>query len=312
MFSRTVSRAAGVTVLALLLLFVAVPDIQAQLELELSVADVIGYPDGQDIGVDVFLNNYTDTVAGFRLWFQVDRPDMAHFQIDIDTAGTLISGWELVEVYSESTEYTDLVFLGIADALAPHDQRGIPPQANGLPLLRLQMSVEGSPDPYAEPIVAIMINPFIDLFEFVDPQANQIGRSYQEVIDTSYYLCLAWVPPDSEVCMSWAKIPSPPYDSMSVDTSAVYQIDFEKVSLDYGSLAIVPGVCGDVDGSFDRIVDISDLQRMVDHLFLSLAELPSPLMGNADGSTNFVIDISDLQVLISHLFIGLEEIDCGI
>lgn len=312
MFSRTVYRTAGSTVLALALLLVAVPDGRAQLQLELSIADVIGYPDGQDIGVEVFMNNYTDTVAGFKVWFQVDKPNMASFQIDVDTVGTLISGWDVVDAYSESSQKTDLVYLAIAEYAPPYNKRGIPPQAGGLPLLRLRMSVEGNPDPYAEPVVAVMITPFSDLFEFVDPVAGDIGRSYQEVIDTSYYQCLAWVPPDQEVCMSWAKVPSPPYDSMGIDTVNVFMIDYDKVALHAGSMAIVPGVCGDIDGSFDREVDISDVQRLVDHLFLSLDELPSPMMGNADGSTNFVIDISDLQVLISHLFIGLEEINCGI
>jgi len=312
MSSRIVSRTALTVVTAVCMLLTFVPNGRAQLEIELSVSDVIGYPDGQDIGVDVFMNNYTDTVAGFRLWFQVDKPNMAHFQMDIDTAGTLISGWDVVDAHSESVNSTDLVYFGIADYLPPFEDKGIPPQSDSLPLLRLRMSVEGNPDPYAEPVITIMINPFIDFFEFIDPQGHQIGRSYQQVIDTNYYICAVWIPPDNEVCAEWMRVAFPPYDSIGIDTAYVFIIDYDKVSLDDGSMVIVPGVCGDVDGTFDRVVDISDVQRMVDHLFLTLRQLPSPMMGNADGSTNFMVDISDLQALISHLFIGYEELNCGL
>ncbi len=312
MSSHTVFRTVGTTVLALLLLLVAVPDGRAQLELELFISDVIGYPDGQDIGVDVFLNNYTDTVAGFEIFFQVDRPLMAHFQLEVDTVGTLVSGWHVVFCRYLTPDSTNLVVTAIAQSGPPYDNWGIPPQADGLPLLRLRMSVEGNPDPFSAPEVGIYINPFVDLFEFVDPTARTLGCSYQEVIDTSYFQCLAWVPPDEVECMDWTRVPFPPYDKMTIDTTNILVIDYDKVALHDGTMEIVAGVCGDVDGSFDRSVDISDVQKLVDHLFLSLDELPSPSMGNADGSTNFVVDIEDLQVMISHLFIGLEEIDCGL
>lgn len=312
MSTNSIYRLIPAAVLAVLFLLATASQSRAQLQLELAVDSVIGYPDGQDIEVDVFMNNYTDTVSGFQLWFQVDKPNMASFQLDVDTAGTLISGWEAVSVYSESADQTDLVYFAIAEAYPPYDNTGIPPQMDGPPLLRLRMSVEGNPDPYAEPVIAIMINPFPDRFEFVDPSGNDIGRSYQEVIDTNYFICASWSPPDSAECLDWVHVPFPPYDSMSIDTSTVLMINYDSVSLHNGSMAIVPGVCGDIDGSFDRQVDISDVQRMVDHLFLTLDDLPSPMMGNADGSPDFMVDIEDLQTVISHLFIGYEQLDCGL
>ncbi|MCP4683812.1 MAG: hypothetical protein GY867_00030 [bacterium] len=312
MSSHTLSRTLGTAVLVLGLILLFVPNGRAQLELELSIADVIGYPDGQDIGVDVFMSNYTDTVAGFQILFQVDRPLPAHFQLEVDTVGTLVSGWYDVICRYLSSDSTNLVVTGLAQGIQPNEARFIPPQADGLPLLRLRMSVEGNPDPLSAPVVNIIINSLPDQFQFIDASANFIACSAQQLIDTSYFRCLAWAPPDEAECLEWTRVPLPPFDMMTIDTTLTLMIDHDKVALHEGTMTIVPGVCGDVDGSFDRIVDISDAQRMIDHLSLSLKELPSPSMGNTDGSTDFVVDIEDLHAMISHLFIGLEGIDCGL
>lgn len=313
MSSQRVLQTAVTAIVTVLMILLAVPSSRAQLALELSIDDVVGYPDGQDIEVSVHMNNYTDTIAGFRLWFQVDKPNMAHFQRDIDTAGTLISGWDVVSTLYENSDSTDLVYFAIAEFDPPFDSPVIPPQSDSLPLLKFRMRVEGNPDPYSAPIVNIIINPFIDMFEFVGPNGEQIGRTYQQNVDTIYFQCLAWLPPDGDVCLDWARVPAgTPFDSMAIITSNVLAINYNQVALNEGSMSIVPGVCGDVDGSFDREVDISDVQRMVDYLFLSLDELPSPMMGNTDGSSDFMVDITDLQVLLSHLFLGMEPIDCGL
>jgi len=62
---------------------------------------------------------------------------------------------------------------------------------------------------------------------------------------------------------------------------------------------------GDVDNSGD--IDISDLNRLVDYLFISLEPLhPHSLLG--DCSCDGIVDGTDLQVLIDHLFLTLSPL----
>ncbi|MCP4685807.1 MAG: hypothetical protein GY867_10235, partial [bacterium] len=54
-------------------------------------------------------------------------------------------------------------------------------------------------------------------------------------------------------------------------------------------------------------IDITDVNRLVDHLFLSLEPLfPTNRLG--DCSCDGIIDVTDLNVLIDHLFMTLEPL----
>lgn len=65
----------------------------------------------------------------------------------------------------------------------------------------------------------------------------------------------------------------------------------------------LPPTVGDVDQSGS--VDITDLQVMIDHQFLTLA----PLVCDEEGDVDFslAIDITDLQVMIDYQYISLSE-----
>ncbi|MCP4686017.1 MAG: T9SS type A sorting domain-containing protein [bacterium] len=70
------------------------------------------------------------------------------------------------------------------------------------------------------------------------------------------------------------------------------------------------GFRGNVDGSWDEVVDITDLQVLVDFQYISLQEPfalgeadVAPLTG-ADG----VLDISDVSALVDHLFLTLTDL----
>jgi hypothetical protein len=74
------------------------------------------------------------------------------------------------------------------------------------------------------------------------------------------------------------------------------------------------GITGDIDCSPGGTVDISDIQTMVDHLFLELtplccetsANLNYP--GSGSSSTDSLIDISDLSILIDNQFLTLSPL----
>lgn len=74
---------------------------------------------------------------------------------------------------------------------------------------------------------------------------------------------------------------------------------FVTVLADVG--CCLPPTVGDCDQS--GLVDITDLQVLIDHEFLSLA----PLVCEAEGDTdrNSVVDITDLQILIDSQFLSL-------
>jgi len=54
------------------------------------------------------------------------------------------------------------------------------------------------------------------------------------------------------------------------------------------------------DANNDGLIDISDLQKIVDHLFFSGAVFPSTLL--ADCNCDGVVDVADLQYFISWYF----------
>ncbi|MBI5267695.1 MAG: hypothetical protein HY851_10730 [candidate division Zixibacteria bacterium] len=69
-------------------------------------------------------------------------------------------------------------------------------------------------------------------------------------------------------------------------------------------------VCGNVDGSYDGSVDISDLSRLIDFLFINMTPLSCKRAGNVDGSPDGGVDISDLSALINFLFLTGTPLTC--
>lgn len=62
------------------------PLASAQLpDLVVDVVDTTAAPGFQNSVISVYLSNYNDTVAGFNIWLQLDRPDIMIFQTNTDT-----------------------------------------------------------------------------------------------------------------------------------------------------------------------------------------------------------------------------------
>jgi hypothetical protein len=69
-------------------------------------------------------------------------------------------------------------------------------------------------------------------------------------------------------------------------------------------------LCGNVDGSYDGSIDIADLSRLIDYMYINFTPLVCPFAGNVDGSLDGNVDISDLSYLINFLFLGGPPPNC--
>ncbi len=54
-------------------------------DLIVQVGDTTAVSGAQNTVISVYLSNYHDTVAGFNIWLQLDRPDILIFQTNVDT-----------------------------------------------------------------------------------------------------------------------------------------------------------------------------------------------------------------------------------
>jgi hypothetical protein len=71
-----------------------------------------------------------------------------------------------------------------------------------------------------------------------------------------------------------------------------------------GSTACCVGFRGNVDGSVDQVVDISDLSALIDNLLISLLPISCPGEANCDGSADGIVDISDLSYMVDNLLLS--------
>jgi hypothetical protein len=85
----------------------------------------------------------------------------------------------------------------------------------------------------------------------------------------------------------------------------VYNPDQSDVNNDdVGDACCCVGLAGNVDCDFIDSVDLGDLTRMIDYLFISFAALCCPEEANIDGDTGGLVDLGDLRALIDYLFIS--------
>jgi hypothetical protein len=68
------------------------------------------------------------------------------------------------------------------------------------------------------------------------------------------------------------------------------------------------GDAGNVNFDPADNVDISDLTKLVNHLFVTFEPLACPAEGNTNGDAGCAIDISDLTKLVNHLFVTFESL----
>jgi len=278
--------------------------------LDFRVIDTVAESGAADVRISVYMNNYEDTVAGFSFWLVLSRPEVMTFQLGFDTAGTLASSWELVQVNHVGGSPYNIKVVGIANWPPPPTTPGISPQQDGLPLIKLIADVYAIPDTATNRSVEILIaRSNLAEFAFSDPLGQVIGTTQDSVWDTAYFACAEWV--DDTICLHWQEVnPWDPYDSLAGYWRVFAVLDTTTVHVQDGSLSISGGyVCGNIDGDAEGVIDISDLVYLVDYMFLA-GPAPEALMA-ADCNGDGAVDISDLVWLVDYMFTGGPSPVCG-
>lgn len=82
----------------------------------------------------------------------------------------------------------------------------------------------------------------------------------------------------------------------------------------YAALPIMccAGTTGNVDCDPAEVVSLTDLTRLINHLFVTFTPLCCPDEGNVNADPEGTINLSDLTLLANHLFVTFEPLpDCG-
>ena len=250
--------------------------------------------------------NCTDTTQVFDTTLGYDYIQVVETEVELgnhDVSGTLMSTWESVTSRSLGGIGADLKIIAFADALGGPVVPGFAPQSNGV-VIKLLANVLDVPDTATQRTVKIFIRVVpLDNFSISDPDGNSIGIITESVEIPIYWQCESMI---GDTCVSYVKIPSPPYDSISYDTVNQATLDTSRVFLTDGSVTVLvppPCLCGDADGSGD--VNIGDAIYLIFYIFLDgsppmCAGSPNLFSGDADGSGS--INIGDALFLVKYIF----------
>ncbi|MCH7691664.1 MAG: hypothetical protein IIA17_11570, partial [candidate division Zixibacteria bacterium] len=320
---KTYRKVTGLTLVALFLLAAPVmnsPSENRVCEVTIDVGDTTAYPNTTNNVIPITIDNPVDTIVGFQLWIQLDRPpDIMIFQTDtvlefdtthwrcnaysglncidstfvpfdsvwdffhvdtfeveranIDTAGTLVAGWEYVNASSLSGNGTDLLITGIADLPGGPITPGFAPQTGGT-LINMLADVLDVSDTVTNRIVNLIINTvFVPNFNIVLADLSWSPWTYETYWDTIGFVCNEWLidttqdPPDTIECLSWQHTAGPPWDSIEVVLDSIISLDTSRICITDGSLEVLLSyICGDANGD-GTAGDILDLIFLVDRIF---------------------------------------------
>ncbi len=232
----------------------------------LTVADTALYPGQDGTCINVYLDNFVDTIAGFQFQLRSERPDLVTFNFEhggFDTSGTLVSGFEYVEVRDTSVTEELLWFRCIADL--PFDTNithGIIPQQGG-PAVRIPVNTTATPDTSGSLTSVLTI---VKPFDFSDPWGNSIGVVTDTLTDTIYYLCTEW---QEDSCHTWEMVnpDSSDYDSVHVYDYLYGWLDTTVVVPNHGSVTLLAPDQTFCDNDGDGQITVIDLSCLVDYLF---------------------------------------------
>ncbi len=304
----------------------------------IQVDDVIVHPGQQNVVIPIYMSNFTDSVAGFQLWLQMDRPDIAVFQLGIDTVvdtsywnclqysgpdcidsvlTTQASPWDFYHVDTSiqaggSIDTTGTLCSGweFIDARSPSGL-GYDLQITGLANL-LEPPITPGIGPQQG---GVLINLLADVYAIPDSMTERTVTIYattscfarpdgQCILDfvpvpeTTCFICTQWL---DTICLNWQRVFEPPCDSVSIDTVIV--TDTSSVVMIPGSITVTssPPICGDINGD-GMGPDVGDLTYLIAYLFQGG---PSPpRVDAADMDSSDFIDVADLTYLVAYLFLG--------
>ena len=275
-------------------------------ELEVKIEDLGVEPGIGDFTIGVFMKNYIDTITHFEFLIQLDQPSIIGFDAQIDTTGTLISGWELVLSQNIEGWESNIAINAQADIeTIPGFTPGIGPQSGEIPLLKLVAHTFEYPDSLPDQTVGLWTQAYPAWFAFYNQMEQRIGLYVDTVCDSVYFRCTNWA---GDLCLFWEKVHFPPYDSAAYECDYTPFIDTNIVKVDNGSVTVMLSMCGDVNGNGD--IDISDITRLISFLYLHGDPPPVMRVANINGSPDGTIDISDITYIIAALYIDHRELNC--
>ncbi len=232
---------------------------------------------------------------------------------NIDTTGTLTSGWEKVETRSIGGYGQDLLITAIANTPTPPNTPGIPIQYGALPLIKIKGDVFDIAPEDTNRVVDIRIEyNILDFFGFSDPGGNSIGIITETITDTLYYDCLEWIIPDV-TCAWWVRTDDPlEADSMRIIQYLHGYLDTIMVKVYDGSLIVLSGTCGDVSstisGEPDDLVNILDIIYLINYKFKGG---PAPhYLPMADVNCDITVNILDILKVINFKFKQGPPLEC--
>jgi hypothetical protein len=203
-------------------------------QLSVRVADVTASPEDTLVAVPVFISFSQDSLAGVGIHFSVERNRNLSFASDdvrpdgllmsVDTAGSIMSGWEMVQAGTPDNSVYSVKLIGQAFWINQGDTPSAAPQDSAL-LTTLYFRLENPRLLLPGQKFDIMIDP--EQTSFSDPVGNSIG-----IVTTHERRCVKYA---GDSCISW-KI------------ARVGRMDTTIVGFHNGSITIAGEMPGDSTG----------------------------------------------------------------
>lgn len=313
-------RASGVFGLlaAVALALLVVPSMQAQIpDIVVDIADTTAMPGETNAVISIYFDNFVDTVAGFNLWVQLDRPDIMLFQTDADTMIDT-TYWECLEwdgadcVDSVMTnpggnwdfihEDTNEVLIGNHDTTGTLcsgwelvDSRSISGQGIDLNIMGIADCPGGdiTPGIPAGQQGGILIKILADVFDIPDSTTD---RTVTLMIQTQFKdhfgfsrpdgSSIGWIQQEVEdtICYQCTQWGAPPYEDSC--------LNWIEVSF---------GVCDSTEIVLDTITVLDTIKVKIFNGSQTVL-VPEYVCGNIDGSDPPEIDVGDLLYLVEYMF----------
>lgn len=272
--------------------------------LVIEIPDTTASPGETLSWLSIRLGNYFDTVAGIQIQLVVDRPDLVWFDLagpNYDTAGSLLSGWEMV--IGQDTAGDHSIYGLVALANVPFSgpvTPGISPQPGNL-LVRIPFSTAPSPDPANGLTCNIGL---IGNVLFSDPVGQPIGYVVVDTIpDTLYYRCTDL---NGDSCLGWVQVDPElsTWDSIYVYNIYLQELDSIQVIINTGSLTLVIPDTATCDHTVDGRYSVADLTCLVNYLFKGGSCESNYCDCDGSGNTPPLPNVGDLTCFVSFLFRG--------
>ncbi|MFZ1685370.1 MAG: dockerin type I repeat-containing protein [Candidatus Zixiibacteriota bacterium] len=311
--SRISQRTTTRILIGVVLLVALVPSTSYTYDLNVRVTDTTVAKSASSGWLTVFLTNPLDSIGGFSLWMQLDRPDLVRFDSIVDTAGTALSGFGFVAVRSPSGQWTDIKLTAFADNVpgGPPQLRGFGPSLSEQALFRVHFHLLSIPDTMQSRTAAVAINSNAAWFSFARPNGTTIGIAYKLEVDTSFFRCIQPQGPD---CLQWQQVAGPPYDSIFVRTDTIPFTDTFLVHTVIGSITVAPHCFGRLGAEFDMNGDgvplsIGDYVSLLKYIIGDSVSIANPFAADMNGDC--IINMGDALKLDSLFKFGLPPCDPG-